>query len=687
MGDLMERYKQEIIVHVQQELTHRLNVSHRINQDNAAAVALGLLDFGDPDMLEKYFWHQLQQNPEVNYVYAGNEAGGIIGVGRNAKGELRRYATKGFTQGEYSLYRAAADGSRQERIDIFPNFDARRRPWYKAPAQSGEARWSDIYLYVGEPLLGIAASTPVVDQAGQLRGVMATDLVLTKIGDFLESISISAGSTLFIMERSGELVATSAKDFPFAQIAPGEQQQRRFASDSADPMTRAAYRFLTDRFRQLTDIDRPEDLEMIFDGQRHFVHITPFDDERGLDWLITIVMPEQDFMSQIHRNTGCAIALCIAAVAVAIGLSVAIARRMSHPLWQLSEASLRLTQGDFSQQLPSYQIQELNVLSRSFNRMVQRLRDLFDQLEDRNAHLESRVEERTAHLTQANYQLRLLLRSVSHDLRNPIMGMLMVLNNIHAQTNPQGTLDRSDSGPLFGQDRSLRGNSLQGNGDRTNVLSRNFIVPQQVLETLISSGERQLRLVNSLLEDHNVDGLSEPDGVKTPPDPTAVETPLLGKRPPALRPHALRDIVDQVIQDVQPLLIRHQATLKTSIPDRLPLVLTDADQLWRVIENLVSNAIAHNGPGVSITITAEVVTSSRTGTLVCCKVIDDGVGVSLETQQGLFEPYHQANEQSPGLGLGLYVCRRIVEAHGGTVGVLSQPGAGATFWFVLSAVC
>lgn len=680
VGDLMDRHKQEVVVHVEQELTHRLNIAHRINQNNIAAVSLGILDFDNPDILERYFWHQLQQNPEVNYIYAGNEAGGIVGVGRNAEEEPRSYRTAGFTQGEYSLYRTDEDGSRRERIDIYPDFDARLRPWYSSAAQPGDEHWSDIYLYAGEPLLGIAASSPIVDPAGQRRGVMATDFVLTKIGEFLEGIPISTGSTLFIMERSGELVATSKNDMPFAQIAPGEQQQRLAARDSSDPVTRATYSFLSDRFRHLDDIDRPEDLEMIFDGQRHFVHIAPFDDGRGLDWLITIVMPERDFMSQIHRNTRCAIALCIGAVAVAIGLSMAIARRMSHPLRQLSEASRGLARGDFSRRLPSYKTRELNVLSRSFNLMVQRLRELFAQLEERNANLERRVEARTAHLTQANYQLRLLLRSVSHDLRNPIMGMLMVLNNIRAQADTQIELDRLEAEqPLVRQGNMLQSSGHQSSGDQIDVLPHSsLILSRHLLETLISSGERQLRLVNSLLEDHDVDSLSNPE---------AGDAPLVGKRSPTMRPHRLREIVDEVIQDVKPLLDSQQALLDISIPESLPLILADADQLWRVIENLVSNAIAHNDPGIRIRIAAEVATSSRSGPIVCCKVIDDGVGIPLPKQQGLFAPYHQADEHSPGLGLGLYLCRRIIKAHGGTVGVVSQPGAGATFWFTLSAVC
>ncbi|MGF1512694.1 MAG: ATP-binding protein [Elainellaceae cyanobacterium] len=649
VNQLVERYKQEIATHVQQELTHCLDIPHIINQTNAAAISLGLLDFDDPAMLKQYFWQQLQQFPAVNYIYAGSEAGGIVGVGRNAEGELRSYDTEGFVEGNYRLYRIDADGSQQEQIDASEDYDARRRPWYQASAQAGKEAWSEIYLYVGEPLLGIAASRPIFDETGQRLGVMATDLILTQIGEFLSNLELSPSSTLFIMERSGNLVATSTDDPPFTVVAPGESQQRRHASESEDPLTHLAYGQLVERFGQLTNIAQPKDLVLGSGGDRSFMRVVPFDDGRGIDWLIVMVLPETDFMAQIYRNTRCAIALCIAAVLIAMGLSIAIARRLSHPLRQLSEASQALAQGEFSKRLPPRRISELNTLSKSFNLMAQQLQDSFDQLAQRNRHLEKRVEARTAHLTQTNYQLSLLLRSVSHDLRNPITGMLMVFDNVKLQaaSHPQQT---------------------------------DVILTGDVLDALISSGERQLRLVNSLLDNHRTVETPSPSEDKEA-DPVVIDA--LRNPSLTLQPYSLRQIVDQVVQDLQPLLVERQTILRLGPLDTLPLVLADPDQLWRVVENLLSNAITHNPAKTQVAIQAQMLTSSRTGPTVCCKVIDDGVGIAFEKQTHLFEPYRRGDPQTPGLGLGLHVCRRIIEAHNGIIGVLSQPGKGATFWFTL----
>jgi signal transduction histidine kinase len=93
---------------------------------------------------------------------------------------------------------------------------------------------------------------------------------------------------------------------------------------------------------------------------------------------------------------------------------------------------------------------------------------------------------------------------------------------------------------------------------------------------------------------------------------------------------------------------------------------------------LVTNALKHNPPGLTLTLT-----TGREGPQVRCEVTDDGVG--LENVEALFERYvrGKGSRYQAGLGLGLYLCRQIVEAHGGQIGAHSEPGAGAQFWFGL----
>jgi signal transduction histidine kinase len=74
--------------------------------------------------------------------------------------------------------------------------------------------------------------------------------------------------------------------------------------------------------------------------------------------------------------------------------------------------------------------------------------------------------------------------------------------------------------------------------------------------------------------------------------------------------------------------------------------------------------------------------------MVRCTVIDNGVGISAKQRESLFELYvpDPNSRQLTGLGLGLYLSKQIIKAHGGFIGVESTPGGGSTFWFSLPAV-
>jgi PAS domain S-box-containing protein len=234
--------------------------------------------------------------------------------------------------------------------------------------------------------------------------------------------------------------------------------------------------------------------------------------------------------------------------------------------------------------------------------------------------------------------LRVFFHAVSHDLRNPVLGTLMVLRNL-----------------------LNRGVGSQELGDRGNIqaISSVISVPRSVLERMVQSSDRQLNLINSLMEAHT----NEVQGVVL-----QYESVQLYK------------VVEAAIADLEPMLRENQATLANLVSADLPLVNADPTQLWRVFSNLIVNAVKHNPPGLSITIDAII-----EGDYICSTVSDNGVGMSKQQRDQLFNLYFRGTNvrNSVGLGLGLYLCKQIITAHGGDIGVLSDPQAGATFWFTL----
>ncbi|MCF2148998.1 PAS domain-containing sensor histidine kinase [Desmonostoc muscorum LEGE 12446] len=252
---------------------------------------------------------------------------------------------------------------------------------------------------------------------------------------------------------------------------------------------------------------------------------------------------------------------------------------------------------------------------------------------------------------QTEEELRVFFHAVSHDLRNPVLGTLMVLKNLLNQGVGVG---------------EQRGRGAEGQGNRgageTNNAQSSISVPRSILERMIQSSDRQLSLINSLMEAH----VSELQGIVL-----------------QLQAVQLLSIVEAAIADLEPLLIQNQATLTNLVTADLPLVNADPTQLWRVFSNLIVNALKHNPPGLLLTINA-----TPKDDKIYCTVSDNGVGITQQQSDRLFELYFRGSNirNSVGLGLGLYLCKQIINAHGGEIGINSSPQAGATFWLTLPII-
>ncbi len=153
----------------------------------------------------------------------------------------------------------------------------------------------------------------------------------------------------------------------------------------------------------------------------------------------------------------------------------------------------------------------------------------------------------------------------------------------------------------------------------------------------------------------------------------------LGRLQVVRRPTDLVALAREVQESQQLLTDRHTITVEASVPELEGDV--DGGQIREVLSNLVGNAIKY-APGGRIAIRV-----SRRDDEACVSVTDQGPGIPPGQLPHLFERFRQAGrtpaERAGGLGLGLYLSRGIVEAHGGQIGVESRPGQGSTFWFTL----
>ncbi|MEM9218976.1 MAG: ATP-binding protein [Cyanobacteria bacterium P01_F01_bin.150] len=733
---LAQQYGAEIGQRIQTELYVILDVAYKINAANADAVALGLLDFEDPDAMERYFWKQLQRYKAISYIYVGNEQGGVRGVGRtqgttNQGYEYRSYETidnegNDFRAGVYYLHRADAQGNRQSTTDEidYVGLDVRTRPWYTGVANKESPAWSDIYLYFGERFLGIAASHPVYDSDGNFQGVFAADLELGQLNTSLKALSIGKSGEAFIVERDGTIVASSTNE-PTFRLTNTETrtQERLLAINSSEPLIAEGTKTLIQCFDSLGQIPKfsedstsktlgrqsncenfsdqsPQDFYVTIDNQKYFGHVQSFRHAQGLDWLIVVMLPESDFTEELQKFRSQAFGVCGVALAIAIPFGIWFLRWVTRPLKRLSEASQAISNGDFSQRLYLNRGDEIGVLSRSFDRMA-------DQVQDSVRSLQSQVAERTVHLEaarkeaeEANKAKSQFLANMSHELRTPLNGIL-------------------GYSQVLQRDRQIEPNHQRG------------------LQVIQDCGLHLLNLINEVL------------------DLSKIEAQRMELHP---RAFALRPFLDAIADLFRLRAEQKGLNFHYDLPPDLPLAIYADDQkLRQVLINLLGNAIKFTDQG-SVTLRvwlgkaegrkqkAEIKAEGRrqkaeeptpnpsqegdrsgptpqqsiqnpkskiqnqptpspshegdrssptpqrpnsptpNSQRLQFQIQDTGPGIPANYQQTIFQPFRQVGEQrtQEGTGLGLSISHQLVELIGGQLALDSTLGEGSCFSFELS---
>lgn len=146
-----------------------------------------------------------------------------------------------------------------------------------------------------------------------------------------------------------------------------------------------------------------------------------------------------------------------------------------------------------------------------------------------------------------------------------------------------------------------------------------------------------------------------------------------------LQPHSIQDALQPAIQDAAAALEKHP--LETSVPPDLPKALMDVERIREVLMHLLENAGKYSAAGSPIRVTSEVHNDR-----LITSISDRGPGIDSFEQSLIFEKFYRGQNQrytAPGTGMGLAIAKVIVEAHGGSIGVVSQLGSGSVFSFSL----
>ncbi|HEY9810413.1 MAG TPA: ATP-binding protein [Halomicronema sp.] len=392
VNDVARQLRQEIATRIEQNLHTYLAPPHLVNQINSDAISLGQLSMEDLKVWERHIWQQKNRFNSVNGIVMISEKGKGVAVISNDEKKLVIQVTEVTKPNQVDVYLAGSQGERLKLIKEVKNFDVRKIKAYQQSIKTGKPIWTQIYFgeVITTPL--ITAGLPVFEKNGQPMGALLTTLRLSLIGNFLETLKVGKTGQTFIIERSGMLVATSTSEKPY------RNKQRFLATDSQNFLTNATAKYLTERFNNLNEIKTSQQLDFSINGNKQFIQVVPFQDGKGIDWLIVIAVPENDFMEQINASRHTTILLCILALFVATLLGIVSAQWIARPIGRLGKAASVIAEGNFEQKVVTSSVQEVSALATSFNLMSQQLKQSYEQLEDYSHSLEQKVAERTQEL-------------------------------------------------------------------------------------------------------------------------------------------------------------------------------------------------------------------------------------------------------------------------------------------------
>ncbi|MCU0541220.1 MAG: diguanylate cyclase [Oscillatoriaceae cyanobacterium Prado104] len=387
----------EIDDRVNQHLDSYLAVPHQVNQINADAAKNRILNLQDLETTGRYFWQQMQVHKNLSYIFYALPTGEYTGAGRMENGgEILIDEVSPRTNYQNYSYVTDALGNRQQII-YAGKYQPLSEDWYLRAVKTERSVWSKIYNWDGTPeYISISASLPVYDDRQQLIAVMGADFLLSNISNFLQQLKASEMGKILILERDGNVVASSSREPPFTRV--GKIAKRLNVANSTDLPIRATAANLQKRFGNLHSIKVKQSFDVQLGGDRYYALVSPWQDRYGLDWLVVITIPESDFMAQIDANTRTTIVLCFGALAIASILGIYTSRWIARPILKLQQASVDIASGELDRRVQVKGICEIEELARSFNQMAAQLKTSFSELEDR-------VAERTAALQQANHKL------------------------------------------------------------------------------------------------------------------------------------------------------------------------------------------------------------------------------------------------------------------------------------------
>ncbi len=341
---------------------------------------------------------------------------------------------------------------------------------------------------------------------------------------------------------------------------------------------------------------------------------------------------------EISRSQTAAILLTLMVVFSAIIIMTAFVRIIIRPIESLVNITDQISKGDLSKTVEITRSDEIGLLAKSFNRMIDSLKQSKDEIEDYNRTLEEKIIERTHELEDAQQQLvqteklagiGQLAAGVAHELNNPLGGILGYA---------QFTLEKMEK------------------KDVTSLNEKDYMSFKRYIKDIETQSRRCKAIVQNLLRFSRSSNKIE------------------------FQDSDINQIIQETLTFVEHQFVMKQVKLLKELDSTIPPIQANPGQLQQVFTNMLMNGLHASESGTELVVSSKFLPplGEFPGT-VEINFTDQGSGISEQDIKKIFEPFFTTKEIGKGTGLGLSVSYGIIKDHNGEIKVNSAPNKGTTF--------
>lgn len=683
----------------------------------------------DFQQLEKLLFQQLQISPQFAGVFYGEESGNFVYVMRSSgPGPFRTKIVRydGSERTTDLIWRDDTYAVMDRKKDPADTYDPRTRLWYKSASAELTSIWTDPYIFFTSQTPGITAASPVFGSDGEIQGVVGVDIGIEAISEFLSRLNIGDSGKALILNRNGDVIAHPNQDLIRTENPDGTFRFVNIA-EIGDPVAQAA-------FGQLNSDDEVSVAQEVSSRFKHgdatYVSTVMPVISPELPWTIAVYAPEADFTGQIkaNRTQNVWIAACIALFSGVFGL--VLANYIHKPVRAFAVRSSLVSQGEVSASDPLPNT--YRELERANETLVQAIAERkkseaeFGRTFDLASRGMAQIEAKTGRLMRVNSRfadmlgyddaeiLTLTVHDISHP-DDPVAGIFLEHGeNTGSEYLHEKRLLRKDGSVIWVSETVIVIRDDAGKSHHA-VVTMDDITERKAAERKIQRLHRDLshssrvnvmgQMATSLAHELNQpllaitqnmdsalyalnDNTGDPEELKTILEETDRHAHRAGDIIRALRGFVKKDGVEKAEFDFEELLEQTLHLVRSEAKENGIIIRTQAKgldpvygsrvQIAQVLLNLLRNAIEAISDS-DVTRRLVHLTTENTASGLLISITDTGPG--FDPRANLFEQFETTKED--GMGLGLSICRSIVESHGGKLWYQQDDDGRSQFCFTL----